>query len=321
MRSDLIVDMVKASMAGNAAHVKRVVEALAADERAKQHHGLADRLLEQLKTPEARPSTALTTTSSEAGYLDLAPRRRLDDVVLMPSVERQCRELLEEHHRIDLLRANGLEPRHRVLLIGPPGNGKTSLAEAIAHELMVPLITVHYEALITSFLGETAARLQKLFAQARQQRCVLFFDEFDAIGKERGDAQETGEIKRVVSSLLLQIDQLPPHVVVIAATNHSDLLDKAIWRRFQVRLNMPAPSKPQRISWLERFASRSNVNLGYSPTQLAQKLGELSYAELEEFGLDVLRRFVLGAPNVTAKQVVASRLKDFSERAKPTRKR
>ena len=90
---------------------------------------------------------------------------------------------------------------------------------------------VRYETLIGSFLGETAMRLAQLCAQARGQRCLLFFDEFDVIGKERGDQHETGEIKRVVSSLLLQIDQLPSHVLVVTATNHSELLDRAVWRR------------------------------------------------------------------------------------------
>ena len=131
------------------------------------------------------------------------------------------------------MRSHGLQPRHRVLLAGPPGNGKTALAEAIAEALALPFLIVRYEALIGSFLGETAQRLAQLFAFARTLPCVLFFDEFDVVGKERGDAHETGEIKRVVSNLLLQIDALPSHVIAVAATNHSELLDSAVWRRFQ----------------------------------------------------------------------------------------
>lgn len=108
-----------------------------------------------------------------------------------------------------MLRSHGLEPRHRILLAGPPGNGKTSLAEAIAEALSIPLLAVRYEFVIGSFLGETARRLRRVFDFARTTPCVLFFDEFDVVGKERGDIHETGEIKRVVSSLLLQMDDLP----------------------------------------------------------------------------------------------------------------
>ena len=110
----------------------------------------------------------------------------------------------------------------------------TSLAEAIAEKLMLPFLTVRYENIIGSYLGETASRLVKLFDYVKTQSCVLFFDEFETIGKERGDTNETGEIKRVVSSLLMQMDNLPSYVIVIAATNHDVLLDKATWRRFQI---------------------------------------------------------------------------------------
>ena len=101
------------------------------------------------------------------------------------------------------------------MLEGAPGNGKTSLAEAIAAETMVPFYSVRYEGIVSSFLGETASRLDHVFEFARTRRCLLFFDEFDTIAKERADTHETGEIKRVVSTLLLQIDRLPSHVIVV----------------------------------------------------------------------------------------------------------
>lgn len=164
-----------------------------------------------------------------------------------PPFAKQHLDLIEEHHRRDLLRSHGIEPRHRILLEGPPGSGKTTLAETIATEIAVPLLTVRYEALIGSFLGETASRLDVLFSAVRIRPCVLFFDEFDAVAKERGDTHETGEIKRVVSSLLVQIDRLPSHVIVIAATNHAELLDRAVWRRMQIRLSLPRPPAQGKI--------------------------------------------------------------------------
>ena len=174
--------------------------------------------------------------------LELTPRRRIEDLILSDLARRACGELIEEQHRTALLRAHSLEPRHRVLLVGPPGNGKTSLAEAIAEALAVPFFVVRYEAMIGSFLGETATRLKRVFDYARTTPCVLFFDEFDAVGKERGDVHETGEIKRVVTSLLMQVDDLPSYTVVVAATNHAELLDRAAWRRFRVRLLLNPPT-------------------------------------------------------------------------------
>ncbi|WP_438404108.1 AAA family ATPase, partial [Aeromonas veronii] len=134
---------------------------------------------------------------------EITPERSLDSLILNSSINDQLRELVEEQHRFELLHAHGLSPRHKILLAGPPGNGKTSVAEALAFELMVPLIVVRYESLIGSYLGETSTRLKNLLDYAKSRRCVLFFDEFETLGKERGDTHETGEIKRVVSSLLL----------------------------------------------------------------------------------------------------------------------
>ncbi|MNJ52071.1 ATP-dependent zinc metalloprotease FtsH 4 [compost metagenome] len=128
------------------------------------------------------------------------------------------------------------------------------------------------------------------------QRCVLFFDEFDAIGKEREDLNDNGEMKRVVNSLLKQIDLLPSHVVVIGATNHESMLDRAIWRRFQVQINIPSPSKAMAVKWFEGFEARIGHSFGIATSTLATRLSGLSFAELEEFGLDVQRKYVLGLP-------------------------
>lgn len=228
------------------------------------------------------------------------------------------RELVEEQQRAELLRSYGVEPRHRVLLEGPPGNGKTTLAEGIAFELMVPLFVVRYEAVVGSFLGETSGRLKRLFDFARTHQCVLFFDEFDTLGKERGDTHETGEIKRVVSSLLLQIDSLPSHVVVVTATNHAELLDRAVWRRFQLRLNLPAPTPAQRAAWFERFEKTLGLPLGLSPKTLATRLPLQTFSDLEQFCEDVQRRYVLALPGADLERILTERLSQWRERVGPT---
>ena len=296
----------------------RTVEALAADERNKNHGILADRLLAQLApngNGRTLPRTSLDTSRQSSSFVtEMVPRRSVDDMILSKEAREIVSDLIEEQHRADLLRSYNLEPRHRVLLVGPPGNGKTSLAEALADALSVPFMLVRYESVIASYLGETAQRISQIFEYVRSRRCVLFFDEFDVVGKERGDPQETGEIKRVVSSLLLQIDALPSYVVVVTASNHPELLDRAVWRRFQVRLELPMPRQGQIEEWLRRFESRSGQNLGVSARSLAQQLKGVSFAEVEEFGADVLRGIVLNQPAANVKEITRQCLRKWKTR-------
>ncbi|MBC3884942.1 AAA family ATPase [Undibacterium griseum] len=317
-RADLIVSLVKAGSQGDQQLLRTTVEAMAAEERAKHHHQLADKLEKNLRAANSQPRTSEVVRSFDGGHggllYEVEPRRALEALFLENSALEACRELVEEQHRKDILRSYGLEPRHRVLLSGPPGNGKTSLAEAIAAQLLVPLFVVRYEAVIGSFLGETSGRLKRLFDFVRTHQCVLFFDEFDTLGKERGDVHETGEIKRVVSSLLLQIDALPSHVVVVTATNHAELLDRAVWRRFQLRLSLPAPTLAQKEEWFTRFQSRLDASLGFSPKTLAAKIQATSFSDLEQFCEDIQRRYVLALPDSNLKRIVAARLKQWQTR-------
>ena len=159
---------------------------------------------------------------------------------------------------------------------------------------------------------------KKLFEYACTRRCVLFFDEFDTLGKERGDLHETGEIKRVVSSLLMQMDSLPSYVVVITATNHPELLDRAVWRRFQIRFNLPKPSQKSVFQWLRRFENEIDQPFGYSHKYLAEQLKGVSFAELEEFCLMVKRRYVLSLPNANVKSILKSCLSEWRLRITKT---
>ena len=318
-RADLILNLVKAGVQDDHAQFQKTIEAIAADERAKNHHVFADRLQAQLQIATSNQQYKTTSTlsiQSNTGplFAELVPNQRLDELILPALVEQTIRELVEEQYRVDLLRSYNLEPRNRVLLAGPPGNGKTSLAEAIADELNIPFLVVRYEAIIGSYLGETAQRINQVFEYARSRHCILFFDEFDAVGKERGDSYEIGEIKRVVSSLLLQIDRLPSYVIIVVASNHPELLDRAVWRRFQVRLELPMPKQGQIEEWLKRFENRTGHPFGMTTRTLAQNLKGLSFAEVEEFGTDVLRRIVLSQPNANVKEIVKQSLNQWKKR-------
>ncbi len=316
-RADLLLDIVRAGARGDQNLFRKALEALVAEERSKQHNILADRLASHLQiNGSATGLPALQPKHNGLGdlFYEVEPRRRIEHLILSDAVAGACRELIEEQFRSDLLRAHNLEPRHRVLLAGSPGNGKTSLAEALAGELAVPMLVVRYESVIASYLGETAVRLSRLFEQVRTRQCVLFFDEFDVVGKERGDIHETGEIKRVVSSLLLQVDALPAYVVVVTATNHPELLDRAVWRRFQIRLQLSPPDATQIQEWFRRFEERLGARLGVAGSTLAKKLRGLSFSEIEQFGLDIHRQYVLGLPDANLRVIVEQRLHQWGQR-------
>jgi len=321
-RADHLVSLVRAGAAGDRATLRATAEAIVADERAKKHHIVADRLERALSTvPVTSPS--LTTSRPQTGegrdtIIEVNPRIQFDDLLLTMPVREHGRQLIEEHVRADVLRAHGYEPRHRVLLSGPPGNGKTSFAEAIAESLGLPLFVVRYDALIGSYLGETNTRLRKLFDYVRIQPSVLFFDEFDAIGKERGDTHETGEIKRVVSFLLMQLDQLPPYVVIIAATNHAELLDRAVWRRFQMRLAFPAPDRKLLEAFLERIVRSWPVLPKMSIRKIAARIGLVSYAEALDLCQNVRRREILGLGGTSIDDALATELELWGSRVRPS---
>lgn len=318
-RSDLLLRLVQSGMRSDKVAFRKVVEAIAAEERNKQHKVLAEQLEELLQSaPAERPaSNGVFGTDPKLGNLfyEALPNRQLSDMILSKDVMQMCQDIIQEQHRADLLRSYGLEPRNRILLVGPPGNGKTTLAESIAEALMVPLVVIRYDGVVGTYLGETAVRLRRLFEYAATRRCVLFFDEFETLGKERGDIHETGEIKRVVSSLLLQIDALPSHVVVIGATNHPELLDRAVWRRFQVRINLPQPTRACLTEWFERFQRRIKIPLGLAPLTLAKKLAGYNFAEVEEFGTSVYRQYVLDQPGGEMLDIIHRTLKQWATRS------
>ena len=312
-RSDLLCQLIEAGLKSDRPGFIKAVKAISADERSQNHEMLAEKLEKYLKDNDkyshslasvkhsfSVSDARLSGNSSRPFFQEKVPRISLDQLMLPARVVELSRQIIEEQKNAGLLRSYGLEPRNRVFLIGPSGNGNTSLAEAFAEALMLPLVTVRYDALIGSYPGETSSRLAKLFEYASSKQCVLFFDEFDVIGnerggKKRGEEHETNEIPRVVSSLLLDIDALPSHVLVIAATNHDYLLDHAVWRRFQVKMELPRPCKEELEKWFSSFEKRMHFSFKVSAAVLAEKFFGRSYAEADEFAMSVFRQSLLKA--------------------------
>ncbi|MFW5981427.1 MAG: AAA family ATPase [bacterium] len=315
-RGDLVLKLVQAGMSGDKQLFEKTTEAIISEEKAKDHHILASRLEKNLKNKKSNsPQNSNTFYLNNKEFNDTPliernARYTFDDLILSNDIQRVCNELIEEQKKSEILHAHNIDPRHRILLTGPPGNGKTSLSEAIANELMLPYYVVSYEHLITSYLGETAKNINKIIEFVSQRHCVLFFDEFDVLGKERGDSKETGEIKRVVSSLLMQVDNLPSNVVVITATNHPELLDRAVWRRFQIKLNLDLPEVEEIIKWLNKFEDKVNSDFNLDKESLAEKLSGMSFSEIEEFSLDIYRRIILSEEK-NVSDIIQERLKQW----------
>ena len=177
---------------------------------------------------------ALISTS----YSDI----RLSGMILFSELENQLKRIVFEYRQQHLLQAYGLFPRRKILLIGPPGSGKTMTASALAGELSLPLFTVVFESLITRFMGETASKLKLVFDAMAETRGIYFFDEFDAIGSRRAQSNDIGEIRRVLNSFLQLLENDDSDSLIVAATNHPDLLDSALFRRFDDVIRYCLPS-------------------------------------------------------------------------------
>lgn len=312
-RSDLMINLVQASLTGSTSEARVVAEAIIADERAKKHTGVADRLERVLraakKAPQKNTKPSLRVRDGSGGIKRVEPSKNIDELYLTKDIREVCDGIINEQRSSDLLRAHGMEPRHKILMVGPPGNGKTSLAEAISYELALPLFVVRYDAIITSYLGETAQRLRRLFDFVRTEPCVLFFDEFDAIGKERGDTHETGEIKRVVTTLLMQMDDLPSYNIIIGATNHPELLDRAAWRRFQIKLKLDRPTEQQLTNYFSDKLKVFDGTPGYTAKRLVKSIDVMNFSEAEGFILDIRRQEILSQGSTSLRSIIADRIK------------
>ncbi|MCR4402785.1 MAG: ATP-binding protein, partial [Firmicutes bacterium] len=190
-----------------------------------------------------RPVAIIQPRGELAGLLTAAyPKTRLVDMTLDEAVYRRIERVLIEQRNRAALREYGFAPLRKLLLIGPPGTGKTMTAAVLAGELGLPLFTIQLDGLITKYLGETAAKLRLIFDAIRETRAVYLFDEFDALGGERAARNEVGEIRRVLSSFLQFLELDESESLIVAATNHPQLLDRALFRRFDSVIEYPLPS-------------------------------------------------------------------------------
>ncbi len=224
--------------------------------------------------PLAQPKGELSSMLA-ARYSDI----RLNSMVLTPDLHNRLARVLTEQRQQERLKARGLTPRRKLLLVGPPGSGKTMTAAALAGELKLPLFTVLYDGLIGKLMGETATRLRLIFDAIAVQRGVYFFDEFDAIGAQRSGPNDVGEIRRVLNSFLQFLENDDGPSVIVAATNHPELLDKALFRRFDDIIMYDLPTMEIARGILEAHLSGFNLQ-AIDWASVLEVTGGLSQAEL-----------------------------------------
>jgi SpoVK/Ycf46/Vps4 family AAA+-type ATPase len=220
------------------------------------------------------------------------PHTRLSEMVLDESVSMKLQRMIKEQRFFSKLKEHGLSPRRKLLFVGPPGTGKTMTAAALAGELGVPLFLVRLDALITKYMGETAAKLRQVFDAITEVRGIYFFDEFDAIGSQRGMANDVGEIRRVLNSFLQMIEQDQSHSVIIAATNHPDVLDYALFRRFDDMIQYGLPDQEQVVSILKaRLAGFHAKRFAWN--KIAGHAAELSHAEISRAADEAIKDSII----------------------------
>ena len=257
---EILRKLIRSGAEGDLEAFRGAAQQVIDEERHKQHHLLADDLEAILSgRTSSRHSTLLRRSGvpvpedRERGIPLLSvkePVRNLGDILLSRTNTSLIKDVLREHNREDVLKSHGLSPSNRLLLCGPPGCGKSLAAEVIAGELGRLLATVRIDGIVSSYLGETASNLRKIFEFAAASPMVLFFDEFDALGKERGDTFEHGELRRVVNAILQMLDDYQGRSIIVAATNHEGMLDSAVWRRFEEVLYLKPPTQSQIVRLL-----------------------------------------------------------------------
>ena len=292
--ADQLKALLKSHLEGDDERFFSVAIQVAAHE-AKLGHG---KLAEELRTmideakgrrgagslvPIGRPRGELANLL-ETSY----PKVRLGSMILGDALAQQMERVIREQRHAGRIVEYGLSPRRKLLLTGPPGTGKTLTATVLAGELGLPLFQVQLDGLITKYMGETAAKLRQIFDATSRTRGIYFFDEFDAIGSQRGLTNDVGEIRRVLNSFLQMIEQDRSHSLVVAATNHPGILDPALFRRFDDILHYDLPDKSQIVKLLKmRLAGTASKKVQWE--NLANLAMGLSHAEVTRAANETLK--------------------------------
>ena len=312
MKSELILSLIKSHCTGSEDNFKKALQDLANDEENKGNLSLAKSIRNAYSPDKQRETTfevsspmaemtfyaqnVQATPKDKDSTLELVeilhPKVRFANVALPDKTQEMLQQIIEEQKKANDLMAKGVIPTNRILFCGPPGCGKTLTANVLAGEIGIPVAYVKLDGLVSSYLGQTGTNIRKIFEYVKNKRIMLFLDEFDAIAKKRDDAHELGELKRVVTTFLQNMDAMPANVFLVAATNHHHLLDPAIWRRFNTSILLELPNDKQRELIISRFLHETLANYEVNLKTLKVLTKKMSGAQICNF-LQSLARFCI----------------------------
>ncbi|MDR2202974.1 MAG: AAA family ATPase [Nitrososphaerota archaeon] len=280
-------------------YTKQLIEKLEADNETI----VASKFSKILTTQNTSKLSIMGATKNFSIPVDAESRTTLADiifpdnnnikVILSKNNAQKLNTFVLSYKNADKLNSLGLGVPNTILLYGPPGCGKTKCAYLIAKELQLPLVIARIDSLISSYLGTTAKNIRTLFEYTQKFPCVLFLDEFDAIAKARDDSNELGELKRVVNSLLQNVDSMSKDSLLLAATNHEQLLDSAVWRRFDYKIEIELPDMEAIVQMIDIFTNNSKELSKKETQNLATALQGLSGADIEDIVTKALRNSVI----------------------------
>lgn len=297
-----IIALVKSHVQGDDERFFSLALQLAASEARLGHYGVAEelkKLLDQARDSRkpklvTKGPIPVTRVASEFAGLMAAdyPHIRLAHMILERSLEERLRKIVYEQRQRAKLSEHGLTPRRKLLLVGPPGTGKTMTAAALAGELGLPLFSILLHGVITKFMGETAGKLRLIFDAMKETRGVYLFDEFDALGTKRTRDNDVGEARRILNSFLQFLEQDQGTSLIVATTNHEELLDKALFRRFDATLRYDLPSKELILASLKSRLSQFDIS-SVDWKKVVDGAAGLSQAEIVRVADDAARTAVL----------------------------
>lgn len=311
-----LLKIIEGGLVGDKERVYAYAAVLANNLKRQQEHAIAEKI-ERILARRATP-TMVSLDGFASKPIDTESRLELvevssphivsSDIVLPPLIEEQIAQFIQGYESRDMLLSQGIEVQHTLLLYGPPGCGKSSVAALIASMAGLPLVTARLDGLVSSLLGSTAKNIRKVFDYVSRQECILFLDEFDVVAKLRDDKNELGELKRVVNSLIQNIDNLGSSTMLVAATNHENLLDPAIWRRFAKVLHLGYPGQEEKRRMIEMvLEGKPNTILGSEKRmgQLIDACTDVSHADIRTIILNAMRRrFLLGGTSIHGSDVL-----------------
>jgi SpoVK/Ycf46/Vps4 family AAA+-type ATPase len=321
---DQLKALIKCHAEGDNERFYAVAMQVAAQEARSGHGRFAQELRELIDRAKVSREPALQGSSSRpvpvvqprgelAGLLSVTyPKTRLPDMVLGESVRSRLDQVILEQRQQVRLAEHGFAPLRKLLLVGPPGTGKTMTAATLAGELGMALFTIQLDALITKFMGETAAKLRLIFDAIRETRAAYFFDEFDAVGGDRGSKNDVGEIRRVLNSFLQFLEQDDSQSLIVGATNHVGLLDRALFRRFDAVIDYTLPTPAVALAVIRARLASLNID-SISWKGMGRATAGLSHAELVKACDQAAKNAILGHSTRIETRALISALRERQE--------